>query len=191
MSINELVIHYSPKWSVTEWAVVVVFAVLFLGGLLKYRPFHITRQQALAIWSLVMYLIFIYCGAVFTRKNYSTSRFMLEPFWSYRWGIRKYGLSIVQEVILNVFMFLPVGVLLPVIFSNNKMESERRRFALVMLVGLGCSLAVELLQVVLRCGLCEFDDLFHNVLGVAIGYRIFKWNSRRMVRDNPGAGMSR
>ncbi len=179
MSINELVVHYSPKWSMGEWIIAIVFALLFLSALLWLRPFNISKKQALAIWSLAIYLIFIYCGAVFTRKNYTIRRFMLEPFWSYRWGIPKYGLIIIQEIILNIIMFLPVGLLLPIIISNRNKASERKRFLFVMLVGVGCSLTVELLQVILRCGLCEFDDLFHNVLGVAIGQMWQRHRNRR------------
>ena len=47
------------------------------------------------------------------------------------------------------------------------------------------SLCVELLQLVLKRGLCEFDDVFHNVLGSMVGYltvsmfvqlTVFAWN---------------
>ena len=36
----------------------------------------------------------------------------------------------------------------------------------------GLSALIEKLQLVSRRGLCEFDDIFHNILGAAIGIRI-------------------
>ena len=38
-----------------------------------------------------------------------------------------------------------------------------------ILAGVGLSCAVEILQLITSRGLCEFDDVFHNVVGTAIG----------------------
>ncbi len=35
--------------------------------------------------------------------------------------------------------------------------------------GDGLSCVVEMLQLVMGRGLCEFDDVFHNVVGTAVG----------------------
>ena len=42
----------------------------------------------------------------------------------------------------------------------------------VLLVGVITSFGIEFLQFVLKCGLAEFDDVFHNALGCMLGYGI-------------------
>ena len=44
----------------------------------------------------------------------------------------------------------------------------------VMAVGAGISVMIELLQLIFKRGLCEVDDVIHNVLGTLIGYGIAK-----------------
>ena len=43
----------------------------------------------------------------------------------------------------------------------------------VLAVGGGFSLLIEVLQFVSRRGFAEFDDVFHNVLGCAIGFGLY------------------
>ena len=40
------------------------------------------------------------------------------------------------------------------------------------MVGFVFSSVIELSQLVLKRGLCEFDDVFHNTLGCAVGYGV-------------------
>ena len=54
---------------------------------------------------------------------------------------------VIQEVILNIIMFCLWG-LLPIIITNRNVASEWKRFLFIMLVGVCCLLAGELLQVV-------------------------------------------
>ena len=42
-----------------------------------------------------------------------------------------------------------------------------------ILNGLLISLSIEVMQYVFRCGVCNIDDLMHNVLGCFIGYSLF------------------
>ena len=41
------------------------------------------------------------------------------------------------------------------------------------LASLSLSIMIELLQFILKRGLCETDDVIHNVLGAAIGFGIY------------------
>lgn len=76
-------------------------------------------------------------------------RYELIPFWSYRVP------SLRQEILLNVVMFIPVGLL------GGKWST----------VGMAAifSAAIELAQLISCRGLFEFDDIIHNALGAAIG----------------------
>ena len=66
-----------------------------------------------------------------------------------------------NQILANVIMFLPVGVLAGSIWRWRGLW-----------VAAGLSAAIEILQLVTSRGLCEFDDVIHNMIGAAIGVGI-------------------
>lgn len=68
--------------------------------------------------------------------------------------------------LLNVLMFVPFGVLLPVVWP------QYRSLRCTALAGLGCSLSIELLQI-FSWRSTDIDDLLTNTLGAVIGYLLF------------------
>lgn len=58
-------------------------------------------------------------------------------------------------------MFVPVGVLVGWMWRWKGLR-----------VAVGLSIAIELLQLITARGLCEFDDLVHNMIGAVIGVGI-------------------
>jgi glycopeptide antibiotics resistance protein len=81
-------------------------------------------------------------------------------------------------------MLLPIGVLLPIVLEPVWKAGRKHIFGRVVLAGFFTSLSIELLQLVMKRGLFEFDDMFHNTLGVVIGYWIYqKFRSRLLNRE--------
>lgn len=180
MDFTELITQsqYIPRWGLSVWTAMLIASILYLLLLVKLCPFGISKKKAVAIWFLTVYLIFIFCGAVLTREIMDKPQMRLELFWSYKWGIRKNGIKLVLEILLNILMFMPVGTLLPIII--RKPHSKKwGLFFITLLTGLCCSCLVEILQLLLKCGLCELDDIIHNVLGTAIGYGIFAFSGNK------------
>ena len=66
-----------------------------------------------------------------------------------------------KQILANVIMFLPVGVLVGWIWRWRGLW-----------VAAGLSAAIEILQLITARGLCEFDDVIHNMVGAAIGVGI-------------------
>ena len=66
-----------------------------------------------------------------------------------------------EQILTNVVVFVPVGVLAGRIWRWKGLW-----------VAAGLSIAIELLQLVTSRGLCEFDDVFHNMIGAVIGIGI-------------------
>ncbi|MDD3278330.1 MAG: VanZ family protein [Lachnospiraceae bacterium] len=89
----------------------------------------------------------------------------IHRFWVYRaqvgFWVAFYNLA------GNVIGFLPFGFILPV------MHRDMKHFWLVVLLGFGLSLLVETLQLVLKVGCFDVDDLMLNTLGAAMGYLLF------------------
>ncbi len=92
-------------------------------------------------------------------------QFDLMPFWSYRAimnGMEQY----LAENIMNVVVFVPVGILIGIAMRSRNVWAA-------LLVGAGLSVGIELLQFVFKKGFTEVDDVMHNTLGCLIGYGVY------------------
>ena len=65
-------------------------------------------------------------------------------------------------IILNIVCFIPVGLLVRLLF-------EKHRWAKALLAGLLVSLTIELSQLIWHRGVFDVNDLFNNALGALIG----------------------
>lgn len=102
---------------------------------------------------LIGYAFLILAETVLIRKPFSGQHFNPELFWSWRqWKIQK------NQILTNVIMFAPVGVLTGHLWKWRGLW-----------VAVGLSIVIELLQLITARGLCEFDDVIHNVIGAVIG----------------------
>jgi glycopeptide antibiotics resistance protein len=140
----------------------------------------LTTAQSIALTLLTTYVFLVFASTVFSRTPTDDYSYELMPFWSYREIVRG-SESLFWEDIFNVFMLSPIGVLLPMVMvgggnSQTTMENMgsgkitfHRVWLAVFLIGFLTSLTIEILQLVTKRGLFEFDDIFHNTLGVAIG----------------------
>jgi glycopeptide antibiotics resistance protein len=70
----------------------------------------------------------------------------------------------VKMILLNVMMFMPLGVLLPMEFRRL------RRWYLVVPLGAAASAFIELSQTLFIGRFADIDDLVANTLGCALGY---------------------
>ena len=102
------------------------------------------------------YTFLILAETVLIRKPFQGEHIKLELFWSWRvWRVQQ------NQILANVIMFLPVGVLAGRIWRWRGLW-----------VAAGLSVGIEILQLITAHGLCEFDDVIHNMVGAAIGVGI-------------------
>ncbi|MCZ8521049.1 MULTISPECIES: VanZ family protein [Paenibacillus] len=78
-------------------------------------------------------------------------------------------LDLIINLFGNVGVFVPFGILLPVLFRRC-----RRRPAVFAASFLGPLVLLELLQMLLRVGTFDVDDLLLNSIGAAIGYKLYR-----------------
>ena len=79
------------------------------------------------------------------------------------------------NIIGNVLLFLPTGILLPVLYRRLD------RFGKVLAAGACISLCIELIQLLLPGSVTDIDDLILNTAGVALGCAIFSL-FRRLIK---------
>ena len=102
---------------------------------------------------LLGYAFLILAETVLIRKPFVGEHIKLELFWSWRvWNVQR------GQIIANVIMFVPVGVLVGWIWRWRGLW-----------VAFGLSAAIEILQLITARGLCEFDDVIYNMIGALIG----------------------
>lgn len=67
----------------------------------------------------------------------------------------------------NILAFLPLGILVPAILKGL------RNYRKILLTALGASLSIEIIQMLLRIGSSDIDDIILNILGGLLGYAVF------------------
>lgn len=102
---------------------------------------------------LAGYAFLVLVETLLIRRSFIGIHFQPELFWSWgEWAVQK------NQILANVVMFIPVGVLVGRLWKWR---------GLIVAVGLSC--VIELLQLMTQRGLMEFDDVIHNSLGALIG----------------------
>lgn len=122
------------------------------------------RKRIIAGILLVLYIGFIIYTTLLCREPKDYREYNFQLFWSYQRffdDVQPQG----QQILLNILFFVPFGVLVPFCVDG----SWKRK--LVFTVASACLLSgtVEFLQLLYKLGFAEFDDVFDNTMGAAIG----------------------
>lgn len=123
-------------------------------------------------WNCVGWIVFLcYIAGVFGvtlihRGNYF-GKSIYPLFYSYKSAWYHFSKNEWQNLVYNIFLFLPYGMLLPLLILRM------RRWWKVTLCVFGTSLLIEIVQLVCNRGVFECDDLLNNTVGGMIGYGLF------------------
>lgn len=123
------------------------------------------KRKSVVLGLITAYLTLIFSLTIIARTP-TEHKYELMLFWSYI-EICRGNTIFIYENILNVLMLMPLGVLLPIGF-------EQITYKQAALSGFLVSLIIEVMQLLTRRGLFEFDDILHNTLGCLLGYAIYK-----------------
>lgn len=155
-----------------------VYAALLAVYRRKEAKNRIAHFRAACGSALSVYYVLLALYTLVFRMVYRKRRYNLELFWSYKKAMAG-ATSLYYEIVLNYFLLLPIGLIVPILVRKHK-------FFWTMVIGTLSSAAIEVLQLLLRRGLFELDDLIGNVLGVILGYGIYVLIRR--VRKGDGYG---
>ncbi|MCP1150681.1 MULTISPECIES: VanZ family protein [Bacillus] len=96
----------------------------------------------------------------------------------------EFGLTtFIKQIIGNVILFVPLGFILPILFSFNQLRK-------VIYIGFLVSLSIELIQFVLDLIVgynyrsFDVDDIITNTLGTLIGVIIYKYSKNSLDKYN-------
>ena len=122
------------------------------------------RERVVAWVLLVIYIGFIIYTTLLCREPGDYRQYNFQLFWSYQRffdDIEPQG----RQILLNILFFVPFGMLAPLCVDG----SWKRKLAITVITACLLSGTVEFLQLLCRLGFAEFDDVFDNTMGAAIG----------------------
>ena len=128
----------------------------------------INFKQLILVALFIGYIVFVCELTIFGRGSSHFMQMNLQPFSGYIDAWKKYSLRDLQNCIFNIFMFVPLGVFLPLLFSKFKL------FKWLLPVVVIATLSIETYQILTGAGIFELDDLINNSLGGIIGYQLYR-----------------
>lgn len=118
----------------------------------------------------ILFLLWIYIIIRLTisgRESIDEYRIKLSLFWTVKDAWIKKSSQDWFYLVANIYMFIPFGIFLPILFKKMK------NWFNIFVAGLTFSFAIEIIQFFFKLGYFEFDDLINNTLGTVLGYAIF------------------
>ena len=143
--------------------VLISFLVLSVAVVIGMLVMKGSRAKRFVLEALLAeYYFLVLCSTVICRVSHEERHIEIMPFWNYSniWNRVDYPADLI-EVLLNVALFVPIGLLLGGIGFKTKK---------ILLSGIFLSGIIEVSQFAFCKGLCETDDVMHNTLGCVIGY---------------------
>lgn len=146
---------------------VVMFLIVFGCGLCysRYKRNNEEKEKRLIWFSLLIpYIYLVLAFTVINRPELSARMMEFIPFWTIQEVLKSGKKVLLLECFLNILMLIPFGFIL---------KKLNLRFFYTLILGAFFSYTIEFSQLLTQRGLFElFDDPFHNILGVVIGYLI-------------------
>lgn len=148
----------------------IFFLLLFWRKRQQKRPLT-TKEIPWSVFGaagiLIGYLIIVAGATLVSRGRYEQSLAQLKFLETYEEAWYNADIAEWRDLILNIFMFIPIGFLFP--FLRNYFK----KWWVTYLGGFCLTFMIESTQFVLRCGVFQVDDLWNNLLGTMIGYSLF------------------
>ncbi|MDD4079876.1 MAG: VanZ family protein [Eubacteriales bacterium] len=141
---------------------------IFAGYMIYKKAFHgqgrVSRKQGIILFLLSCWLLLVLALTTYSRGANFTGSFNIDFFSTYVNAWNKWSFSELQLIIFNMLMFIPLGLLLPLLWKKAE------KFKVMLFFSIGLTVFIEILQLLTGTGIFELDDLFHNCLGSMFGY---------------------
>lgn len=156
-----------PNFTIAQYLITAVaLGISYTAMFFACKKIGLDLKRASLIYLIVIYVIYILYKTVLSRTPLEENvNYLFRFFWSYKKPMKFIRAQIIREIIINLLMLAPLGFALPLVLKKHK---------LIVTTGIGFSISIciELLQLVTKTGFSEFDDIFHNTLGIFISASI-------------------
>ena len=176
--LNLFWIMKGDRLSVNHQMLIPVLCVVIAGIGVVLRTRHMSARGARAyrrkaLWMLLVYYlailsVLLFFGGLFHVDRVWGSAVNLEPFYTIHRFLIHYqrtgSLSSLSNLLGNIVILIPLGMLLPVMFR------PLRRFWLTLPLLALFAVGVEYIQWRTGVGIADVDDSILNFAGAAVGY---------------------
>lgn len=159
---------------VMVFPIIAIISLFIICPILLYDKYNKCKQSAIryvVLFAFIGYcLSLVYLTILWYYPNitfHPEYRFYnLQPFiWiseTYEMGVRR----MIQQLVLNIGMYIPYGILLPMIFK--KLRKISTHFVVVLLT----TLSIEIIQFIIGRS-ADIDDVIMNFIGGVSGYLLY------------------
>lgn len=134
-------------------------------ALLILIVYMVWKRKIISVSSvlLIVYGQVLLQTAFFSREPGSRSGVDLKLFST--WGYTAISHAFFIE---NIMMFIPLGILMPVVFK------KMQKMQVCVCAGFLCTCGIECSQFITQRGFCQLDDVVTNTFGALAGWFIWK-----------------
>lgn len=125
-------------------------------------------RKTILIFLLAGYLAVLGYATLSRLGGMGASGFSFHPFRAWREAWNNFSVTSWANVLLNIAMLIPFGILIPLLFQRCK------KWNYMLLASLGLVFYIEMTQYLTGRGIFDIDDIFGNTLGAMIGYFLLK-----------------
>ena len=133
----------------------------FVYRLCKRKKYPLHRS---AIWTLFLcYGLVLIQTAFFSREPGSRKQISLILFETWGHSVQSHA-----YVIENIFMFIPFGIMMPILFKRMK------KMCWCVFTGFLVSCTIEISQLITQRGYMQIDDVLTNTAGAMAGWLLWR-----------------
>lgn len=171
MRIKDILGTIQNNFSLALILVTILGLFIGVGYFIIYKWFlkgekEINKRRLILWFAFTGYMIMILAFTFLNRSNNRMGSTNLHFLSTYREAWNTFSFTNWSFIILNIFMLLPFGFLLPLL--NKRFQKLIYTFGASFLLTLG----IETTQLITSRGSFLVDDIFNNILGAIIGYGI-------------------
>ena len=144
-------------------AIIVTIVIIFVCKIYERITGKIfAKSKFYGIAAMSFYAMAMLQLAIISRPIGSVNEIDLIPF-----NTPGGGQLVFLYATANAIVFIPLGVLLPII--STRMKNWKK----VVSIGLCISILIELIQLVMKCGMCQTEDVIMNTIGTGVGFWVY------------------
>ena len=180
--IRTVILHYPIRFFLTILVILAIYVYVFRSIKGQYRKREISKKTAIIKVFLIYYVIMLLFLTVIGRRSWDYYRYNWELGYSYREVLLDGNMNLASQIVANIAVFVPIGIMGKCLYEKNSCIK-------CILLGLCFSLSIEFLQLVLKRGYCEYDDIVSNLIGTVIGcliIMIYKFLKKLVVKKLEG-----
>ncbi|MFQ9927690.1 MAG: VanZ family protein [Anaerobutyricum soehngenii] len=148
--------------------------IITMAGVLIYKIYKKEKARIhLSCVLLIIYVEILMQTAFFSRESGSRRQIDLDLFetWGYTAITHAYFIE-------NIIMFIPFGILAPIVFK------QMRKVGICGLTGFMFSCGIEISQLITQRGYCQLDDVVTNTVGMLAGWVTWRVLDRVINKKN-------